>query len=96
MQHITLAAGPKNPVRGVQRLVERAVVLGLGARQAQAAPALADLVAQYAGLLASQARAHMLHNGPLPECAEFISSTVYASKVQKLDVGVAPGCSLSL
>lgn len=42
---------------GLQRLVERAVVLGLGARQAQAAPALADLVAQYAGLLASQARA---------------------------------------
>ncbi len=40
----------------LRALVERALVLGLGARQAQAAPALADLVAQYAGLLASQAR----------------------------------------
>ncbi len=38
----------------VQTLVERAVVLGLGAQVDAASPALSELLSQYAGILASQ------------------------------------------
>ena len=38
----------------MQTLVERAVVLGLGAQVDAASPALSELLSQYAGILASQ------------------------------------------
>lgn len=38
----------------LQTLVERAVVLGLGAQTEAASPALSELLSQYAGILASQ------------------------------------------
>ena len=38
----------------VQSLMERSVVLGMGARQETASPALAELLSQYASILASQ------------------------------------------
>jgi hypothetical protein len=48
-----------------QAVMERAVVLGYGANQAMASPALASLVNEYSSLLASQARARC----PFASCA---------------------------
>jgi len=44
-------------VHGSQNLMERAVTLGIAAGQQTAAPALSQLLAQYASLLAAQVRA---------------------------------------
>jgi hypothetical protein len=49
----------------MQNLMEKAVVLGLGANQQQASPALASLVNEYASLLASQVGRPPCCNTPL-------------------------------
>ena len=54
-------------LRCVQNLMERAVTLGIGAGQQAASPALSQLVAQYASLLAAQVR-RVLHSHPQSHC----------------------------
>lgn len=51
---VNCCLGVKTLGMGVQTLMERAVVLGMGAQQQTASPALAELLSQYAGILASQ------------------------------------------
>lgn len=43
-----------NGLAALQGLMERAVVLGMGVQQQTATPALAELLSQYASILASQ------------------------------------------